>query len=244
VATTVGYALAMGKTPVVVNDCPGFLVNRILFPYFAGFTLLVGEGVEFQRIDKLMEKFGWPMGPAYLLDVVGIDTARHAAAVMAQGFPDRMDDSGPSAIKAMFEAGRFGQKNGLGFYRYAPDKKGVPKKEPDPAAPELLKPVQAAAPPQVSDQDIIDRMMLPMIIESARCLEDGIVGSPAELDIALVYGLGFPPFRGGALRYADAVGLKALCAKAEAFQALGRLYEPTARMRELAQAGGTFHQEK
>lgn len=244
VAATVGYALAMGKTPVVVNDCPGFLVNRILFPYFAGFNLLVAGGVDFLRIDKLMEKFGWPMGPAYLLDVVGIDTARHAAAVMAQGFPDRMDDSGPGAIKAIFEAGRFGQKNGKGFYRYVPDKKGVPKKEPDPEAPDLLRPVQAAASAQVSDQDIIDRMMLPMIIESARCLEDGIVGSPAELDIALVYGLGFPPFRGGALRYADAVGLQALCAKADAFQALGRLYEPTARMRELAQAGGTFHQEK
>ncbi len=244
VATTVGYALALGKTPVVVNDCPGFLVNRILFPYFAAFNLLVGEGVDFLRIDRLLEKFGWPMGPAYLLDVVGIDTARHAAAVMAKGFPDRMDDSGPSALKAMFEAGRFGQKNGKGFYRYVPDRKGTPKKEPDPEVAGLLRPVQAAAPAELSDADIVDRMMLPLIIESARCLEDGIVGTPAELDIALVYGLGFPPFRGGALRHADAVGLKALCERAEAFLSLGRLYEPTARMRELAQAGGTFHQEK
>ena len=87
VATTVSYALAMGKTPIVVNDCPGFLVNRVLFPYFAGFMMLVNEGVDFQKIDKVMEKFGWPMGPAYLLDVVGIDTGYHANAVMARASP-------------------------------------------------------------------------------------------------------------------------------------------------------------
>ena len=115
VATTVGYALAMGKTPIVVNDCPGFLVNRVLFPYFAGFIMLVNEGVDFQKIDKVMEKFGWPMGPAYLLDVVGIDTGHHANAVMATGFPDRMASKDRTAIQAMFEAGRFGQKNGRGF---------------------------------------------------------------------------------------------------------------------------------
>jgi 3-hydroxyacyl-CoA dehydrogenase/enoyl-CoA hydratase/3-hydroxybutyryl-CoA epimerase/enoyl-CoA isomerase len=87
-------------------------------------------------------------------------------------------------------------------------------------------------------------MLLPMIIESSRCLEDGIIASPAELDLGLVYGLGFPPFRGGALRYADSLGLAALCARAAAFRDLGPLYQPTARMLEMAQAGATFHQEK
>lgn len=81
----------MGKTPIVVNDCPGFFVNRVLFPYFAGFSQLLRDGADFRKIDKVMEKqFGWPMGPAYLLDVVGIDTAHHAQAVMAAGFPQRM----------------------------------------------------------------------------------------------------------------------------------------------------------
>ena len=80
----------MGKTPIVVNDCAGFLVNRVLFPYFNGFNLLIADGVDYKRIDKVMEKFGWPMGPAYLMDVVGIDTGDHAAAIMAEEFPDRM----------------------------------------------------------------------------------------------------------------------------------------------------------
>jgi len=245
IATTVGYALAMGKTPIVVNDCPGFLVNRVLFPYFAGFIKLVNEGVDFQRIDKVMEKFGWPMGPAYLLDVVGIDTGHHANTVMGQGFPDRMAATERTAIEAMFEAGRYGQKNGKGFYRYVPDKKGVPKKELDPDTPGILKALavkdNSAA---ITDQDIIDRMMLPLIIECSRCLEDNIVNTAAEVDIALVYGLGFPPFRGGAFRYADRVGLKALCETAAKFAALGKLYEPTAQMLQLAETGRAFYEEK
>jgi 3-hydroxyacyl-CoA dehydrogenase/enoyl-CoA hydratase/3-hydroxybutyryl-CoA epimerase/enoyl-CoA isomerase len=245
VAATVGYALAMGKTPIVVGDCPGFLVNRVLFPYFAGFMMLVEEGVDFQKIDKVMEKFGWPMGPAYLLDVVGIDTGHHAGAVMAQGFPDRMAARGRTAIQVMFEAQRFGQKNGKGFYAYAPDKKGVPRKTEDPAAKDLLAPlVGKDSSGSITDQDIVDRMMLPLLIECSRCLEDGIVGTPVEVDIALVYGLGFPPFRGGAFRWADAVGLPALCEKAGKFASLGKLYEPTTRMLELARAGATYHEAR
>ncbi|MBP9947308.1 MAG: fatty acid oxidation complex subunit alpha FadB, partial [Vicinamibacteria bacterium] len=245
VATTVSFALAMGKTPIVVNDCPGFLVNRVLFPYFAGFMMLVNEGLDFQRIDKVMEKFGWPMGPAYLLDVVGIDTGYHANAVMAQGFPDRMASTEKTALGTMFEAQRFGQKNGKGFYSYVPDKKGVPKKTVDPEVLGLLKPlVRVDNAASITDQDIIDRMMLPLVIECSRCLEDGIVNTPVEVDIALVYGLGFPPFRGGPFRYADAVGLQALCEKAGKFAALGKLYEPTARMRQLAETGATYHKAR
>jgi len=230
IATTVGYALAMGKTPVVVNDCPGFLVNRVLFPYFAGFIELVNEGVDYLRIDKVMEKFGWPMGPAYLLDVVGIDTAHHAGAVMAAGYPDRMAPKGRTPIDVMFEAQRFGQKNGKGFYAYVADKKGAPKKTVDPDVATLLgNPTNAS----ISDADIVDRMMLPLVIECSRCLEEGIVATPVEVDIALVYGLGFPPFRGGPMRWADSVGLKALCEKAAKFASLGKLYEPTASMRQV-----------
>jgi 3-hydroxyacyl-CoA dehydrogenase / enoyl-CoA hydratase / 3-hydroxybutyryl-CoA epimerase / enoyl-CoA isomerase len=246
IATAVAYAQAMGKTPIVVNDCAGFLVNRVLFPYFAGFVGLVKDGVDFQRIDKVMEKFGWPMGPAYLLDVVGIDTGNHADAVMAAEFPDRMKHEGKSAIEAMFEAKRFGQKNGLGFYKYTPDKKGPPKKESDPTAYEVLKPtLKGGATPNnsgdITDQQIIERMMLPMIIESSRCLEDQIVASPVEVDLGLIYGLGFPPFRGGALKYADTLGLAELCKTAANYKALGKLYEPTAQMQKLAQAGKTFY---
>ncbi len=243
VATTTGYALAMGKTPVVVNDCPGFLVNRVLSPYFAGFMGLLFDGVDFLRIDKVMEKFGWPMGPAYLLDVVGIDTAHHAAAVMAQGYPDRMASSEKTATDVLFDAQRFGQKNGKGFYAYVPDKKGAPKKSNDPEVQQLLKPlVHADKSASITDPDIVDRMMLPFLIECSRCLEEGVVGSPAEADIAMIYGLGFPPFRGGPFRYADSIGLKALVERATRFAALGKLYEPTGQMRKLAQSGGQFHE--
>jgi 3-hydroxyacyl-CoA dehydrogenase/enoyl-CoA hydratase/3-hydroxybutyryl-CoA epimerase/enoyl-CoA isomerase len=164
---------------------------------------------------------------------------------MAAGFPDRMAFSQRSAIDVMFEAQRFGQKNGLGFYAYAPDKKGAPKKTVDPAAQELLKPlVQQDHSASITDQDIIDRMMLPLIVECSRCLEDKIVATPVEVDIGLIYGLGFPPFRGGPFRYADAVGLKALCEKAAKFASLGKLYEPTAQMLRLAETGGSFHEAR
>jgi 3-hydroxyacyl-CoA dehydrogenase/enoyl-CoA hydratase/3-hydroxybutyryl-CoA epimerase/enoyl-CoA isomerase len=192
-----------------------------------------------------MEKFGWPMGPAFLLDVVGIDTAYHASAVMAKGFPDRMAATERTALEVMFEARRFGQKNGSGFYTYTPDKKGVPRKSEDPAVRGLLAPlVRTDNSASISDADIVDRMMLPLLIECSRCLEDGIVGTPVEVDIALVYGLGFPPFRGGPFRYADAVGLKALCDKAVKFASLGKLYQPTARMLELSEAGAGYHETR
>ncbi|MEK7689867.1 MAG: fatty acid oxidation complex subunit alpha FadB, partial [Bdellovibrionota bacterium] len=211
VATAVAYAQRMGKSVIVVNDCAGFFVNRVLFPYFAGFQGLLTDGVDFARMDKVMERYGWPMGPAYLLDVVGIDTAVHADLVMATAYPDRMKHAGRTAIEVMVEAKRFGQKNGKGFYQYVPDKKGPPKKELDPGVHDLLKPVVRGSGADVTDDDIIYRMMLPMIIESARCIEDGIIGSAMEVDMGLIYGLGFPPFRGGAMRYADQVGLQKIC---------------------------------
>ena len=134
VATTVGYAQALGKTPIVVKDCGGFLVNRVLFPYFAGFELLLEDGVDYERIDKLMEAWGWPMGPALLIDVVGIDTCVHADKVLADAYPDRMRHQGQSAIQAMVAAGRLGQKSGKGFYAWRPEKKGPPSKQSDPEA--------------------------------------------------------------------------------------------------------------
>ncbi|MCC6077209.1 fatty acid oxidation complex subunit alpha FadB [Pseudomonas sp. GCM10022188] len=239
IATTVAYARKMGKTPIVVNDCPGFLVNRVLFPYFGGFTRLVAAGVDFQRIDRVMEKFGWPMGPAYLLDVVGIDTAHHASAVMAAGFPERMQSDGRTALDVLFEAGRLGQKSGKGFYAYLGDKSGKPKKIVDPGVPALLAPL-VQTPRELSDEDIANVMMLPLCLETVRCLEEGIVASAAEADMGLVYGIGFPPFRGGALRYIDSLGVAAFVALAERYAEFGPLYQPTAGLREMAASGRQF----
>ncbi|WP_111496386.1 fatty acid oxidation complex subunit alpha FadB [Marinobacter bohaiensis] len=239
VATTVAYAKAMGKTPIVVNDCPGFLVNRVLFPYFGGFAGLVRDGADFQKVDKVMEKFGWPMGPAYLLDVVGMDTAKHANEVMAEGFPDRMKDENKSAIDVMFENDRYGQKNDKGFYKYETDKKGKPKKVVDEETYKLIEPVVQGR-KDFEEDEIIARMMIPLCLETVRCLEDNIVEAPADADMGLIYGIGFPPFRGGALRYIDDMGVDTFVELADKYADLGPLYHPTEKLREMAKNGEKF----
>jgi 3-hydroxyacyl-CoA dehydrogenase/enoyl-CoA hydratase/3-hydroxybutyryl-CoA epimerase/enoyl-CoA isomerase len=242
VATAVGYAQALGKTPIVVKDCGGFLVNRVLFPYFAGFEMLLRDGVDYERIDKLMERWGWPMGPALLIDVVGIDTCVHADKVLAEAYPDRMRHEGQSATEAMVAAARLGQKNGKGFYSWKPEKKGPPSRQSDPEAKTIVGALaKGKAEPQ--DEEIVERLMLPMLLESSRVLEEGIVATPVEVDMALVYGLGFPPFRGGIFRWADAQTPAALLKAAERHRGLGPLYAPTEQLTALAAAGRGFHSE-
>ena len=243
IARTVAYALAMGKKPIVVNDCPGFLVNRILLPYFGAFMGLVRRGVDFARIDKLMEGFGWPMGPAYLSDVVGIDTGVHAGAVMAEGFPDRMKYDFKTSHDVMFENERFGQKNGKGYYAYEADKKGRPKKVVDDEVAALLAPVIEGN-ETLDDEAIVDSMMVAMCLEAIRCLEDGIAASATDVDLALIYGIGFPPFRGGALHYVDDLGVAKFVARADELAAaagpLEAMYQPTEKLREMAANGAAF----
>jgi 3-hydroxyacyl-CoA dehydrogenase / enoyl-CoA hydratase / 3-hydroxybutyryl-CoA epimerase / enoyl-CoA isomerase len=243
VARTVAYALAMGKKPIVVNDCPGFLVNRILTPYLGAFTGLVKRGIDFTAIDRAMERFGWPMGPAYLCDVVGIDTGVHAGAVMAEGFPDRMKYDFKTCQEVMFENKRFGQKNGRGYYAYEMDKKGRPKKMVDKEVAALLAPV-IDGDETISDEAIVDSMMIPMCLEAVRCLEDGIAASATDVDLSLIYGVGFPPFRGGALHYVDDVGIDKFVARADELTAaagpLRGMYLPTEKLREMAASGDTF----
>lgn len=223
IAKAVQFVLQMNKTPIVVNDCPGFLVNRVLFPYFFSFVQLIGDGVDFQQIDKVMEKFGWPMGPAYLLDVVGIDTGHHAAKIMMESYPERMSLTGSNILQAMFEAKRFGQKNSLGFYNYAPDAKGKIQKTKSNEVDAIISSVLKKK-IEVTDEDIVHRMMLPMILECARCLEEKIVDSATEVDMGLLLGLGFPPFRFGALKYADDLGLNQVVTLAKKFQEYGGLF--------------------
>jgi 3-hydroxyacyl-CoA dehydrogenase/enoyl-CoA hydratase/3-hydroxybutyryl-CoA epimerase/enoyl-CoA isomerase len=242
IATTVAYATAMGKSAIVVKNCPGFLVNRILFPYFGGWTALIRDGADFQKMDKVMEAFGWPMGPAYLQDVVGIDTSHHVGDVLAAGYPDRMDNKQfKSAMDVMYEHKRYGQKNGIGFYKYTTDPKGKPKKEVAEDSYALIATVQPNGQKDFSDEEIVDRHMIPMVIETVRCLDEGIVETAAEADMGLIMGVGFPPFRGGALKYADTVGLKTILAKCEQYKHLGKLYEPTESMKKMAAEGKTYY---
>ena len=241
ISTTVALATKMGKVPVVVNDCPGFLVNRVLFPYFGAFDLLLKQGADFAHVDKVMEKFGWPMGPAYLIDVVGLDTGVHGAEVMAEGFPDRMKPDYKGAIELLYENKRLGQKNGVGFYKYEMDKRGKPKKVADEATYELLKATTDSEKQTFDDQAIIDRTMLAFCNETVRCLEDNIVSTPSEADMAMIMGVGFPPFRGGPCRYIDQMGLDNYLALCEKYAYLGKAYEAPQKIRDMAAAGETFY---
>ncbi|MBT8093040.1 MAG: fatty acid oxidation complex subunit alpha FadB [Gammaproteobacteria bacterium] len=243
IARTVAYALAMGKKPVVVNDCPGFLVNRILSPYIGAFMGLVRRGVDFVKIDRVMEGFGWPMGPAYLCDVVGIDTGVHAGAVMAEGYPERMKYDFKTSHDVMYEKERLGQKNGRGYYAYEEDKRGRPKKIVDKEVSALLAPVVEGN-ETLDDETIVDSMMIPMCLEAARCFEEDIAASATDVDLALIYGIGFPPFRGGALHYIDDFGIARFVARADELAAtagpLKAMYESTEKLREMAANGEAF----
>ena len=241
IATTVVLAQKMGKTPIVVNDCPGFLVNRVLFPYFGAFDLLLKDGADFQQIDKVMEKFGWPMGPAYLIDVVGIDTGVHGAEVMAEGFPDRMKPSFQGAIEIMYANKRLGQKNDIGFYKYELDRKGKKAKKVDPVSYELIAPMVTGEKREFDSQEIIDRMMLALCNETVRCLEDNIVATPAEADMAMIMGIGFPPFRGGPCRYIDQTGVAEYVALCDKYAHLGKAYEAPQMLRDMAANNTKFY---
>lgn len=240
IARVVAWASKMGKTAIVVNDCPGFFVNRVLFPYFSAFSLLLSDGADPYQIDRVMEKsFGWPMGPAWLLDVVGIDTAHHAQQVMARGFPQRMKTSWQDAIALLFHAERYGQKSGKGFYLWQ-TQKGKAAKTPDADLKTLLRPICETQQP-FSDEQIIERLMIPMCFEVVRCLEEKIIATPAEADIALIYGLGFPAFRGGVLRYLDTLGNARLLEQAERYRSLGPLYDPPALLLQKANQHASWY---
>ena len=226
ISRTVSYALAMGKKPVVVNDCPGFLVNRILFAYLNAFVALLRDGADYQAIDKAAVNFGWPMGPAHLCDVVGIDTGVHAGAVMAEGFPERMGKDYTTALEVLLEANRLGEKNDIGFYRYEADKRGRMQKVVDESLTELLAPVVGPA-KEFSEEEILDRLMIPFCFEAARCLEEKIGSCAEDIDMALLYGIGFPLHRGGALRYMENTGLSAFCDNAKQYADLGAMYQPS-----------------
>ena len=241
VATAVAYAVAMKKTPIVVKDGPGFLVNRVLMAYTGAALRLIADGGDYVVIDRVMEAFGWPMGPSWLQDVIGIDTGSHVADVIAAGYPRRMPSIERNALKLLLAEGRLGQKTGAGFYRYERDAGGRLVKQVAPETQALLATLQLGDRRHFADAEIVDRLMLPFIVEAAHALEEGVVSSPAELDMALLLALGCPAYTGGALKYADWLGLDEVVRRCDALSSHGAMYEPTPRMRQLAAGGGTFY---
>ena len=236
----VAYALSLKKKPVVVNDCPGFLVNRLLFAYFAGFMRLVYDGADYEMVDKVMEDWGWPMGPAYLSDVVGLDTMQHCDDVLAAAYVSRLKKDFKAWYQVVMDLGGLGQKNGKGFYSYAivdGRRSRVVNDEVKARITELARPAR-----DFTEDEIVERIMVPMSIEMALALEEDIVASPEEGDVSLLYGVGFPTFRGGVARWMDTVGLQAFCDMADKYtDELGPLYEVTARQREMAANSETYY---
>lgn len=236
VVTLVALARKISKTPIVVRDCPGFLVNRILFPYLNEALLMLEEGVPARTLDKVAVAFGMPMGPITLEDVVGLDTSLYAGRVIETAFPDRAVKT--KIIDDLVAAGRRGQKSGAGFYSYAKGTRGVD----DPALADFLaKCRRPGGRADLSADEITDRLFLPMLTEASRVLMEGIVREPADVDMGLILGIGFPPFRGGILRWADEMGLPAVLAKLKKYEALGPRFQPTEQMKKLAAEGKGFY---
>ncbi len=205
------YALRLGKTPVVVADVAGFLVNRLLGPYLDEALRLYDSGVSPRRIEQLARRFGMPMGPFRLLDEVGLDIAAHAAASLQAAYGERMTPS--TVIQPLLDAGHLGKKTGDGFYVHLSFKPHVSKEFSSDLG-RLARP-HSAQEEFLSDQEITDRMMLAMLGEAARCVEEDVVASPSDLDLATIFGMGFPPFRGGLLRWADSLGAKEVIRRME-----------------------------
>jgi 3-hydroxyacyl-CoA dehydrogenase/enoyl-CoA hydratase/3-hydroxybutyryl-CoA epimerase/3-hydroxyacyl-CoA dehydrogenase/enoyl-CoA hydratase/3-hydroxybutyryl-CoA epimerase/enoyl-CoA isomerase len=240
VATAVAYAKTLGKSPIVMNDGPGFLVNRLLLPYMNEAALLLAEGAGIKDVERAAKEFGMPMGPITLYDVVGIDVAVHAGRTMLASFPDRVVAS--PIIQRLFETERLGQKAGRGFFDYPPAKGGKPPRGTE--SEEVAKIIEACrgpSPRKFKTDEITDRLFLPMLVEATRVLEDGLVRDVRDVDLALIYGIGFPPFRGGLFFWADAVGAAKIVEKLRQYVALGKRFEPTAMLAKLAAANSKFY---
>ena len=234
--TTVALARRLGKTPVVVRSSPGFLVNRVLMPYLEEALRLFQAGVPMEELDRALVEFGMPMGPIALVDEVGLDVAMKVAHVLGDAFPSA--EGRPDILGPLVGAGRLGKKSRRGFYRYT--KEG---REPDPAVYSLVTmPSRSAV--QSGPEVWVERLLLAMINEAAKCLEERVVASAQQVDLAMILGTGFPPFRGGLLRYADMLGMAKITDRLEALaQTEGPRFTPCGLLRQMRENKGRFRDE-
>jgi 3-hydroxyacyl-CoA dehydrogenase/enoyl-CoA hydratase/3-hydroxybutyryl-CoA epimerase len=235
VTTAVQFGRRMGKTVIVVADRPGFWVNRILSPYLSEAGVLLQEGAPIEQIDAAMVRFGFPVGPIALLDEVGIDVAHKAAGVMHAAFGERMAPS--VGVTRMVEAGRLGRKAGKGFYLYHAGH----KTDPDPEVYKLLGVTPRA------DIDVVrleQRLVFILLNEAALALSEAVVRSPRDGDLGAIYGIGYPAFRGGPLRYLDRIGAGEAVRTLEALAAFhGPRFTPAPLLVDLARTGERFYRD-
>jgi len=229
--TVLALTRRIKKTPVLVRDAPGFLVNRVLMPYLSEAVGLVERGSDITIIDKELKRFGMPMGPLALLDEIGLDVARKVAHVLEEAFGSRIGST--ALLDRLVAAGALGKKSGLGFYRY--DKSGrdginpslrqLSSKNATPAAPEEIK----------------NRLLDAMVNEAALALDERVVDRPEDVDLAMVMGTGFPPFRGGLLRYADASGIGGFVERLARRQQEGAPSGPCGKLQRMALGNERFY---
>lgn len=237
IATTVKLAKKQGKTPIVVADKAGFYVNRILAPYIAEAMRMLVEGESVEHIDNALVKFGFPVGPIQLLDEVGIDTGIKILPILETAYGERF--SAPaSLIQAILNDDRKGRKNGRGFYLYG--KKGrKSKKQVDSAVYSLAG--MAARHNQCSAEQVAERCVMLMLNEAARCMDEGIIRSARDGDIGAVFGIGFPPFLGGPLRYMDSLGAGEVVARLQRLATqYGSRFTPSEALLLRAERSDTF----
>jgi 3-hydroxyacyl-CoA dehydrogenase/enoyl-CoA hydratase/3-hydroxybutyryl-CoA epimerase len=232
-ATCVALGKQQGKTVIVVKDGPGFYTSRVLAPYLNEAAHLLLDGAEVRAVDEALVDFGFPVGPYQLLDEVGIDVGEKVAHVLQAAFGERM--AAPEAMAALVKDGRLGRKAKKGFYTYDGKKKTV-----DETVYAVLPGTTKRRP--VTKEEVVERCVYPLVNEAIRCLEEGILRSPRDGDIGAVFGLGFPPFRGGPFRFVDAFGAAALAGRLESLASkLGSRFEPTALLRDKAAKGERFY---
>lgn len=233
--TALTFVKAIGKLPVLVKDSPGFLVNRILLPYMVESVRLFNEGVDAARLDRIMLDFGMPMGPLRLTDEVGLDVAQHVAVDLQNRLakPVPINDT----LAQMIAKGWLGKKSGTGFYVF-PKEKGA-KESPNSQLAFLQTDGKGRA---QDDATLRDRMVLVMVNEAARCLEEGVVAAPEDVDFGMIFGTGWAPFRGGPLRYADARGVADVVAQLQKLQTdVAPYFEPCAKLVHMAQSQARFY---
>lgn len=234
IATAVAFGKQQGKTVIVVKDVPGFYINRILFPYINEAGYLAMEGVQIDAIDRALMNWGMPVGPFKLLDEVGLDVGVKVQHILEQAYGKRMQAS--EMVDKLIADQRFGKKAQKGFYDYKSGGKLV-----DPTVYTLLgiKPGK-----NLPDTEIVERCMLPLLNEAALCLEEGVIASTRDGDIGTVFGIGFPPFRGGPFRYMDTLGAGALLTKLKQYQQqFGERFTPAPNLEHMAQANERFYKD-
>ncbi len=232
VETVIALTRRLGKTPVLVADAPGFLVNRVLMPYMAEAVALVERGQPVRTIDRALRAFGMPMGPLELLDEIGLDVARKVAHVLHEEFGDRVPPV--TLIDRLVAAGELGKKTDMGFYNYENGKRAGVNSDIESSNP---------AEGTLTAAQIVDRLIDSMVNEASLALEERVVSRPDDVDLAMVFGTGFPPFRGGLLRHADSVGVGAIVERLARRQQEGAPAGPSGRLQQMALSGAKFYKD-